>query len=305
MPIQKLISECDNLYYESRKCSYTGCSKPSILSHTIPENYLKKLNEPLTEVLTFQSKIGKISNQNKPQYLVEIDKSKFSTFKGFCESHDNDLFLSIDNFNGEMNREKATLNHYRNICYGVNHIKTQMLREGHISNQNYRQETNNDEGVAINKLLKQRSLKTRLSYCLNEHLSRKVALEKRIKSRNFEEIEFIEIQGSINGNPIFSGRSSYLMHKDHNLFDYAGYSFMPWITYQTLLTYESNHLVFCWLKKDSNRSRYLRKILNKNSFENTLAVLAYGCSDSLALTKNHFKIHHPHIEELILNFRVY
>ncbi|WP_133126813.1 hypothetical protein [Legionella nagasakiensis] len=305
MPIERLISECDNLYFESKKCCFTGCSRESIVSHTIAENYLSKLNQPLTKVLTFQPRIGRIVKKYAPQYVMKIDKSRFSTFKGFCESHDNDLFKLIDNFNGEMDKEKAALVHYRNICYGIYHIKTQQLREKHLAQQNYTYDASVDEGIAIKELLEKGHLKARLAYCLQEHLSRKALLEKIMNSGKFEEVEFIEIKGDLNNNPIFSGRSGYLLHRKHRLFDHLGYSSMPWITYQTLLTTNCNHLVFCWLKKDRNHSKYFKKILRNLNFESTLAALAYSCSDSLAVTEDHYNTHIVAIDTLIKEFRVY
>jgi succinate dehydrogenase flavin-adding protein (antitoxin of CptAB toxin-antitoxin module) len=89
---RKAHSEFDNLYFESKSCCYTGCLGKPIISHTIPENYLYKLNQPLTKVLTFQPRLGRIVKKFSPQHVIKIDKSRFSTFKGFCESHDNDLF---------------------------------------------------------------------------------------------------------------------------------------------------------------------------------------------------------------------
>ncbi|HAT2138624.1 TPA: hypothetical protein ACT9LS_002112 [Legionella pneumophila] len=304
MPIERLMSECDNIQYASKTCCYTGCSNSPITSHTISENYLYKLNKDLTKVLTFQPKIGQVAKKYNPQHVTKVDKKKFSTFVGFCEAHDNDLFSLLDNFNGKMNKEKAALVHYRNICYGISHIKTQKYRERHVAQQNYMQQNGEIDSESILPLLKNGALQVRLSYCLQEHLQRKRILEKAIKSKDFESIDFIEIEGGGN-NPIFSGRSSYLMHPRNKLFDFPGYAFMPWVSYMTLLTHTSNHLVFCWLKSDKKHSRALGNIIKNKEFKNTLAILAYGSSDSFAIEESVLASHAATIEKVIESFRVY
>jgi hypothetical protein len=204
-----------------------------------------------------------------------------------------------------MDEEKAVLIHYRNLCYGIYHIKTQQLREKHLAQQNYAYDASVDEGIVIKELLAKGRLKARLSYCLQEPLSRKIFLEKIINSREFEAIEFIEIKGDLNNNPIFSGRSNYLLHRKHKLFDHPGYSSMTWITYQTLLTTNCNHLVFCYLKEDKPHGKYFKKILRNSNFEGALAALAYSCSDSFAVTEEHYNTHIAAIDTLIKEFRVY
>jgi hypothetical protein len=304
MPLERLMSECDNIRFESNTCCYTGCSNPPVTSHTISENYLYKLNKDLTKVLTFQPKVGQVARKYNPQHVTKIDKKKFSTFVGFCETHDNNLFSLIDNFNGQINKEKALLVHYRNICYGIHHIKTQKHRERHVAQQNYIQEDGYTDSGSILPLLKNRALQARLSYCLQEHLQRKRILEKAIRSKDFDCIDWIEVHGGCS-NPIFSGRSSYLMHQRNKLFNFPGYAFMPWVTYMTLLTDKSNYLVFCWLKSDKKHSRALSNIIKNNKFKDILAILAYGSSDSFAIEESVHASHAATIEKVIKNFRVY
>ena len=209
----------------------------------------------------------------------------------------------IDSFNGAVDKEKAVLVHYRNICYGIHHIKAQRKRERYIAQQNYIGEATPESDEIVNKLITG-SLTTRLTYCLNEHLLRKKLLENIISSRNFDAIDFIEIPITLD-NPIFSGRSTCLLHKNHRLFAYSGYSHMPWITYMTLLTSNSSHLVFCWLKKDKDHARDLKTLLRGNQFKKIIEVLAYGCSDSFAVKKEFYKKHCHTIDEIIKMFRTY
>ncbi len=302
MPVERLMSECDNIHFKSPTCCYRSCSADPIRSHTIPENYLYKLNKDLIKVLTYQPRISRVLKELRPQYVMKVDKEEWSTFIGFCNVHDSNLFKSIDLFNGEMDKEKAALIHYRNICYGIHHIQTQLMRERHISQQHYDGEGTLEVNEIV-KNLENRSFNDRLTYCLEEHLLRKKLLENMIESGDFDEMNFVEIAGGIE-NPIFSGRSTYLLHKNNELFDSPGYSYMPWITYTTLLTGRANHLVFCWLEDDKKHTEHFNNLIN-GQFKKVLEVLAYACSDSFAISEDFYNKHSHAIDEIIIKFRTY
>jgi hypothetical protein len=304
MPVTRLISELDKYQYQSRVCCYSTCQKEPILSHTIAENFLYKLNTDLTQVRTFQPKMLPIATGSKSQ-LIPVNQDKFSTFKGFCPDHDNHLFKLIDLYDGNMTKEKAALIHYRNISYGICHIKSQQLREKHMFRQNYIQDKLSDKSTEKTvTILKNGALARRLAYCLNQHLLRKEQLEKIIKSQSFEAMEFTEVQGDL-ANPLFCGRSSPLLHPKHNFFNYPGYRYMPWVTYMTLLTTNKNHLIFCWLESDKAHAKYLKKLINERETNDIIAVLAYACSDALAVDDKLYNKHAATIEEIIKSFRVY
>lgn len=303
-PITRLASEVDKLIHRSKTCYYSGCPETPITSHTIAENNLKKINQDLTKVLTLQRRLLRV--MTKPDLrLIPVDKQEFSTFVGFCWSHDHDLFGPIDSFDGRMDKEKAALIHYRNICYGISHIKTQQLRERHIYCQNYlRSESPDVEANRLHKALKGDVFANRLAYCLLEHLHRKEILEGIIQSRDFDQVEFITLIGTLT-DPIFSGRSSYLLHPREKIFQLPGYRHMPWISYMTLLTVSSSCLVFCWLKSDKTRARYLLKLTKDKAPREVIEELAYSCSDSLAIEKSHYVRFAPTIDQMIKNTRGY
>lgn len=228
MPIQKLISDCDNIPFHSKTCCYGACSNKPITSHTISENYLFKLSDDLANVLTFQPKVSQVVKAQNSQHVMKVDKKKFSTFTGFCETHDHQLFKLIDSFNGVVDKEKAVLVHYRNICYGIHHIKAQRKRERYIAQQNYTGESSSESDEIMNKLITG-SLTTRLTYCLNEHLLRKKLLEHIISSRNFDAIDFIEI-------PITSMNPSNANHT------------LVYTIFNNSLSLKKNVSSHCWVK---------------------------------------------------------
>lgn len=305
MPNEHLIAKIDAIQVQTSKCYYDSCSKESINSHTIPENYLYKLNKDLKNILTFQPAMVQIVNKQSPKIIRCLDKDKFSTFRGFCREHDNELFKPIDLYDGNIDKEKAALIHYKNICYGINHIETQKARLTHLTKQTFiPKNTSNKKHKKTLKQIKNGILFKRLNFCLNEYFKRKSILEKMIESRDFSKIDFRMLPCSFK-NPIFCGRSTYLLHKDNDLFTLSGYSYLPWISYMTLLTSSENHLVFCWLEIDSRYSKHLKRLLKHKAPKDIIAVLAYACSDAFAVESEFYDKHSQSINQMINRFRVY
>ncbi|MBY0544078.1 MAG: hypothetical protein K2Q14_00845 [Gammaproteobacteria bacterium] len=302
--IEKLIYKVDCLEYQGKQCYYRSCSNSPIMSHTIPRNYLYKLDSDLKNVLTFESAMSAIAKKQMPVIMKQVNQGKFSSFRGFCQEHDCSLFKVIDNYDGEVTQEKIALVHYRNICYGVNHIQTQKLRLSHVSMQQFVETQPAPEEIhKLVKKIQNGGLVNRLNYCLNEHLKRKKKLEHIIQTHSFDEIEYRVLYGS-RDDPIFSGRSAYLLHKNHGLFKSPGYSHMPWITYMTLLTKQTNDLVFCWLKGDEFYAKNLNNLLKKEEYKKTIGGLAYACSDAFAVKRETYEKNSSLIAALN-NFRVY
>lgn len=303
MPIEKLISNLDNLLYEDNRCSNHTCDNLPIGSHVIPKNFLYRLSPDLKQVLMPQPKLNKV---RKAQMVCNVDNNSFSIFKGFCSSCDTKIFKSIDEFDGTMTPKKAALIHYRIICYGIIHINTQLLREYHSSRQNYI----DDSQVGSEKtyeLIKSRQLANRLQECLEHYRTRKKLLEEMIFSENFSEIDFFESTGSLD-NPLFFGRSNVFLHsdkKDEKLFSSPGYSLMPWITYMTLLSKEKNHLIFCWLELDKHLFENTKKILYGKELDKFFAALAYGVSDTFAITRTFYNKNKAIIDETMVKCRTY
>lgn len=305
MHIAHLTSEIDDYEYRSGSCYYDDCTESPILSHTISRNYIYKLNSDPRKVLMLQQKITPIRSKPNPSLVSRINIERFACFTGFCPSHDFTLFKSLDMFDGKLDKEKAALAHYRNICYGINHIKTQMLRESHMASQCFVQGESSDASAnKLNKMLKKRYFAKRLSYCLEQHLIRKAHLEKMIQSKNFNDIRCIEFRGGLD-NPIFCGRSSYLLHQKDKFFTQHGYCYMPWLSYTTLLTDVENHLVFCWLKKDDVHARLFNKPSKNEISKDDIATLAWACSDAFAVEETIYTKHKIAIDMAIRKLRVY
>ncbi len=305
MHIANLTSEMDDYEYQGDTCCYDNCTKSPILSHTISRNYVYKLNSDIRKVLMLQQKITPLRSKPNPNLVRKINIEKFACFTGFCSDHDYLLFKILDMFDGKMDKEKAVLVHYRNICYGINHIKTQMLREARMAAQCHVQGESSDTSANnLIKMLKKRYFANRLKYCLEQHEIRKLHLEQMIQSKKFDDIRCIEFRGELN-NPIFCGRSSYLLHQKNKFFSQHGYSYMPWLSYTTLLTDIENHLVFCWLKVDEQHAKLFTRPVKNELSKDDIATLAWACSDAFAIEEEIYTKHKTAIDTAIKKLRVY
>ncbi|CEG59372.1 hypothetical protein [Legionella fallonii] len=302
MPINRLISELDNIQYESKYCCFSTCENKPINSHTIPENFLYKINSDLLNVMTLEPRVYWIMKNAENNTLTNVDKEKFSTFKGFCIDHDTRLFFKLDNFEGKINSEIALLVHYRNICYGIHHIHLQMLKEKHLRKQNFIG-SNNLYGD-IYTLIKSDRLYNRLRYCLDEHIKRKKIMEKMIKNNQFDSIDYFVMSGSLI-NPIFCGRSSIVLHENENIFKFPGYSYMPWVSYISLINGNTSYLPFCWLKEDKNYSKQAFQKMEHSTHREIATLLAYGASDAVALDRGLFEEQKLTINLIANKYRVY
>jgi hypothetical protein len=302
MHIANLTTEIDDYEYRSKTCCYDRCADNPILSHAIARNFISKLNTDKRKVLMLQPKITPIHNKLNPKLIRAIDIEKFACFFGFCAKHDDELFKQIDVFDGKMTKQKAVLVHYRNICYGMNHIKTQILCEQHMSRQCLVQGEPLDKSAnKLIRMLKKGYFSRRLDYCLEQHRVRKKQLESMIILDRFDDIEYEEFRGGLD-NPVFFGRSSYLLHQRKKFFSRPGYNYMPWISYTTLLTGSENHLVFCWLRSDEKHVGLFKK---KNISQEIIAALAWACSDDFAVEESLYKKHAAAIDMVIKKCRVY
>jgi hypothetical protein len=301
MPLNKLLSEQDDIQWKSDCCMYADCKQQPIKSHIIPSNYLYKLDADLKKILMLQQSLVAISKEPLQPRLRFLKKDSFSTFIGFCQEHDSKLFKCIDLFNGTGTKEIATLAHFKNICYGITHINSCILQLKHYKSQNYTLQSN-AEGQGVYDLLYSNVLSKRLEDCLRLHKKRKILLEMMIRHKDYENIRFFEISGSLN-NPVFSGRStSPLLIND--ALNYPGYGHFPFFSYLTLLSEEKNLLIFTWLEKDKKHSENLSIQLKKVNALDILALSIYGTSDALAMTQSHYDKHAELIDKM-LAIRVY
>lgn len=122
-----------NLWNKSKKhhfgrgrCYISDCNCKAINSHTYQKNgLLKKLSNDDSCVyitnINEQNPFEYNKNELIENYLIKTKISDASTFYGFCEKHDRELFLPIENEFIEISeKEYIFLNAYRSFAYTHN-----------------------------------------------------------------------------------------------------------------------------------------------------------------------------------------
>lgn len=138
---EKLISKKTN-----HKCLYPECNEDAILSHSISKSTLKNIE--YDNHLVFQ-KFNRaeftLKDFIKPEKinmrLQKISTKQASTFKGFCEKHDNNIFENIDN-NGITTLRDVFLQFYRTAC--KKYFFNNMTRNAELETFNKEYYTNED-----------------------------------------------------------------------------------------------------------------------------------------------------------------
>lgn len=308
MPAKSLFNTIDGIEHKNSECMFNGCDISPINSHVIPENYLYKLDRNLKQIVMLQRKM--LPRIVKDESMLKVSKEKFSTFHGFCQKHDAELFKEIDLFDGKVDKRQAALVHYKNICYGVWHIKTYLLKIKHTFQQKFvedGQETFIDKLAAkkFKDLDYREKVIKRLEFCLQEYESRKKDIENMLNSKEFEEIVFEVLPVADLDNPIFSGRSTPAIYGDNNYLE--GYPYMPYVTYMTLVTEKGIYLIFCWLRKDKIYAKNLESLFSASTsdFRQSIAELAWIYSDFAAAKESVYEKHKQIIDSSVKSHRPY
>lgn len=107
-----------NKYYSFKNkkfdCLYLGCEGKAVNSHTISEKSSLKYISEDNELLCYE---GRRSNDDSiTPKITRVGLQHATTFKGYCEVHDEKLFKTID-LNGIKTKNDLILQIYRNISY--------------------------------------------------------------------------------------------------------------------------------------------------------------------------------------------
>lgn len=93
-----------------------GCSGKIIDSHTIQKSGPLKTIAKNGEVYAMRGASDRLVETKGKLVPPKKGIGTVSTFPGFCEKHDNDFFIPIENGEFEINSSNCFLLHYRNIC---------------------------------------------------------------------------------------------------------------------------------------------------------------------------------------------
>lgn len=101
---------------QKRKCIFSDCSEAAIESHSIQNSLLKRISNSKKQVLHFGFNVSHLELKNA---IKPISITDASTFLGFCNKHDTEIFLPIEQTNRPIlfsDKEQMFLLTYRAIC---------------------------------------------------------------------------------------------------------------------------------------------------------------------------------------------
>lgn len=115
------IADTFNKNFKNSKCMFNGCQKKPIKSHCFQKAMLEEnlSSDNMAYYWSYRSFTDGIRN-NEQTNFIPTHINTLSTFPGFCEDHDYNLFSAFEdkNSNKDINlKDYAFLNAYRNLCH--------------------------------------------------------------------------------------------------------------------------------------------------------------------------------------------
>ena len=95
----------------------------TVKSHAIQKSFLRQISNDCGQVYTQHTSLSS-PNDIVRMKLTGINNA--STFRGFCERHDNELFAPIEDQPLQLNNEHALLLNYRSLCREI-YLMVQLL----------------------------------------------------------------------------------------------------------------------------------------------------------------------------------
>lgn len=99
------------------------CNSIYIRAHSIQYSGLLKLIEENNEVYSYDLSYSNLIKNNGNVDFKPVKIKEISTFRGFCQIHDNKLFEPIDNSSFNSSQEHAFLYAYRALCKTMFSVK--------------------------------------------------------------------------------------------------------------------------------------------------------------------------------------
>lgn len=186
-------------YQMSGRCLHydagVRCNKIS-KAHSVQENQMLSKIQINGHVYTLDSSFSSLKKNKGKLSYKKTGINVFSTFRGFCEKHDNELFRSIDTFPLIPTDQQVFLYAYRSLCK-VLYDKEKTL------NTYMSQMQKKINSSIVKELLDNMALGTRFALeNLNVHKTR---FDESLKNDQFEKIRFVLFVSNRSPNIAFSG----------------------------------------------------------------------------------------------------
>lgn len=242
------------LHFESG----TRCNKIS-KAHSIQEKQMLSVIQRNGKVYSLDISIRNLKRNNGQLSYELFGIKDFSTFRGFCEKHDTELFKSIDTQPLIPTDQQIFLYAYRSLCKGL-------FDKENSFNVYSNTIKNNMNLKVVNALLRGMARGTQFS--LDILKTHKKKYDDDLKHKRYERIKYALFITNEKPNIVFSGGIfpdfDFLGNQLQNLYDYS--SFLELITFCSVPLDTGWGFLFAWHESSSH-------ICNK--YISTLATAIY------------------------------
>lgn len=271
---QKRAGRC--LHFESGVECNTIAS-----SHTIQQGNLLSLIQEEGHVISISADYSDLKNSGGRLVAKKIGVKKISTFLGFCQKHDNELFEPIDNKTFIPSKEQAFLYSYRALCREL------FTKENSVNLlQKYAARASLTD--SLRQLLEDSLLGSQAG--LNRIRHHKKRFDESLKSSRWEDIRYVSFNISEQPTVLVSGA----IFPD---FDFLGYKLqdlgdidapLSMAAFFTAPTNSGWSFVFAWHKSSDVVCKHLKGSLanslrNKNSLSDILFRCIFSWSENHAI----------------------
>lgn len=291
IPLSDVLSTHKKLWTKEY-CSHPqqdSCSGNIIRAHTIQrKGSLERIAEN-GKVYTFKTDSAKIIKTGMPEInLIGIKKA--STFTGFCNYHDNNVFKPIEEESFSLNEETGFLLAYRVLCHEL------FLKKAWKEELLYAKE-NLDKGKSLVRQIEIQDIADQfllgVESAVNELLITKARYDEALIEQNYKEVRYYAILLEDTPTFVCSGFTQPVYDFNGNqLQDLADLDIVSEnLAFSIIATNFGGVVIYSWIDKNISSTRLIRSLVNLNHQQqlNASARFAFEDFENLYISPNWWK----------------
>lgn len=240
-----------------------GCSKKIVNAHTVQKNGALSKISTNGHVRFFKPTFQNLTKNKGSLEPVLEGVKKASTFFGFCESHDKQIFSPIEDFAFKDCEEHSLLIGYRAVCKEI-HAKSEQMRM-HVEIDNILK----DDLRYSDQLRQREPLYRGMQLAESELNSLKSEMENLIVGNNYQGVNYVSIRSSIFTEYMCSGALIPEISFDGGYIQHLGTpkSSSSYLSVNIFSSDTDGIIVFQWLGDSPSNVRFISGLLKKDVTE--------------------------------------
>lgn len=226
---------------------HKDCQSKAISSHSISETISLKTISDNRKLLTPKSSR---KYPDKKFSIGEMEITQASTFKGFCKTHDNDIFKGLD-YHSTKSVNDLISQAYRTICYIVFTDDTYLiaqreslaLAQQDLKDNNILENAVTKNNKTITRLL---NIKNHIEIVLEEYPKKEIKVAENITEFTTEQIHILFKQLKYQIPVAINTKITYTINKEFDLFEFD--LFVTCMPYENctdiMIMFEKNNLKY-------------------------------------------------------------